>query len=780
MTHNGSIDIAVGDRMNTARWSNTKIKWPEFVKKISTPNYTSETYNEYIKFDKDKQSAIKDVGGYVGGFLINGIRTPQTVLYRQLLTLDLDTAYSDLWDDFTFQFSNAAILHGTHKYTESNPRYRLIMPLSREVSPEEYEAIARRIADQIGLQYFDNTTFQVNRFMFWPSTPKDIEYYIRVQDGPWLDADEILATYTDWHNILEWPSATTFQTKLNDALNRQEDPETKDGIIGAFCRAYSIQEAISTFIPDIYTPTANGRYSFTKGSTSGGLVIYNNKFAYSHHSTDPAGGRLCNAFDLIRIHKFGHLDLNNKAAKDSSKRSFKSMESLIINDINVKKQIINENINNNIGDGEDWIEKLELDKSGKYVNSANNINIIIRNDESLKGAFSYNTFDRKKYINKSVPWRNILKREPIRDVDYAGLRNYIEVIYNIVSSSKIEDSIQLEFERNAFHPIQEYLEGLTWDGIPRVETVFIDYLGAKDSVYVREAANVMFTAAVARVFEPGIKFDLVITLIGEQGTGKSTFFKKLGRSWFSDTFTTFQGKEAFEQIQGVWILEMGELSGLRKADIEAVKSFISKSEDMFRPAYGRTVEVYPRQCIFVGTTNEPDFLLDPTGNRRFIPIDTRPNLATKSIFYDLDNDVDQLWAEAYQIYLTDRLLIMSEEANNIARIEQDIHSETDERRGIVMRYLDTKLPADWDNKDIYERRDFLSNPALAEGKYVRDYVCVAEIWCECLGKDKTDMTRYNTRDINAIMKSLKDWEKHNTTKVFPLYGTQKYYSRKLD
>ena len=161
------------------------------------------------------------------------------------------------------------------------------------------------------------------------------------------------------------------------------------------------------------------------------------------------------------------------------------MEDLIINDINVKKQIISDNTNYNL-DGADWIEKLELDRSGKYVNSASNINIILRNDDFLKEAFSYNTFDRKKYINKSVPWRDIPKREPIRDVDFAGLRNYIEVVYNIVSSAKIDDAIQLEFERNAFHPIQEYLKSLSWDGIPRVDTVFIDYLGAADSIYTRK------------------------------------------------------------------------------------------------------------------------------------------------------------------------------------------------------------------------------------------------------------------------------------------------------
>lgn len=780
MIYDGLIDIAIGTSVNATRWTNKKIKWSELVQKLITENKTAETYEEYIKLPKDKQTAIKDVGGYVGGFLVNGLRKPQAVLHRQLITLDLDTAHSDLWSDITFLYNNAMVLHGTHKYTPETPRYRLIMPLSREVSPDEYEAIARYVANEIGIQFFDNTTFQVNRLMFWPSSPKNIDYYAKYQDGPWLDADKILESYSDWRDIDEWPTATTFQSKLKDDLNNQEDPTSKSGIIGLFCRAYTIQEAIATFIPDIYTPVTNTRYSFTRGSTSGGLVIYEDKFAYSFHSTDPAGGRLCNAFDLIRIHKFGHLDLDGKTSKESSKRSFKAMESFIVNDAKVKKQVILENKNSRDLQKTDWLENLELDKSGKYTNTANNINIILQNDEALKGAFSYNVFDRKKYINKSVPWREVTEREPIREVDLAGLRNYIEVVYNIVSSTKIDDSLQLEFEHNAYHPVQDYLTSLMWDGVPRIETAFIDYFGAIDSIYTREAASVMFTAAVARVFEPGIKFDLTVVVIGPQGMGKSTFFKKLGRKWFSDTFTTFQGKEAFEQIQGVWILEMAELSGLRKADIEAVKQFISKSEDMYRPAYGHTVEVYPRQCIFVGTTNEPDFLQDPTGNRRFIPIDTFMDKAVKSVFSDLDDEVDQMWAEAYELYKSGRPLFMSKEAEMLARIEQDKHSETDERRGIILRFLDTKLPENWDNMDIYDRREYLQNPLSQEGKYIRQHVCIAEIWCECLGKDKTDMTRYNTRDINAIMKSLKNWEKQPTTRVFPLYGIQKYYSRKQE
>ena len=285
----------------------------------------------------------------------------------------------------------------------------------------------------------------------------------------------------------------------------------------------------------------------------------------------------------------------------------------------------------------------------------------------------------------------------------------------------------------------------------------------------------MLCAAVARVFEPGAKFDLVLVLTGDQGTYKSTFVKKLGKDWFSDTFTTVQGKESFEQIQGAWIIEMAELSGLKKAEIETIEHYVAKREDSFRPAYGRVVETYKRQCVFFGTTNNKDFLRDPTGNRRFMPIDVRPEFITKSVIDDLtDEEVDQIWAEAYQLYLQDEPLYLVGDEDIIAKQEQTRHAEQDERRGLVEEYLNKLFPANWNEMDIYDRRAWLESPIGVKGKVPKDFVCVAEIWCECLGKEKTDMSRYNTRDINEILKSFTDWELVTSTRNFPIYGKQKY------
>lgn len=791
LEYDGNLSIAIGLNVSSKIWKNTKMTWSNLVQKLSTPVITAETYKRFMNATKEEQSKIKDVGGFVGGFLTNGRRDKTNVLYRQLITLDIDFSHENFWWDFTMLFGCAAVIHSTHKSCPEKPRHRLIIPIDREVSQEEYQAIARKVAGDLNIDLFDQSTFDVNRLMFWPSVSSDAEYYFEYQDGPFLEADYVLGLYNDWHDTSEWPTASDSNDIIRQAIKKQEDPDSKKGIIGVFCRAYSIQSAIETFLPEVYTPAGDERYTYVNGSTAAGLITYDDKFAYSHHGTDPAGGRLCNAFDLVRIHKFGHLD-TGKEKEDKDKKSFKAMEEFASKDPFVKKHIaeekfaeakfefaeeatqaMDEEVDNS------WVTQLDANTKGEYENSANNLNVIIQYDQFLKDVFKLNTFDNRRYVTHSLPWRKVDIMEPLRDVDYSGVRNYIECVYGIVSSQKVDDALALEFEKKRFHPITEYLKSLVWDNTQRIDTLLIDYFGADDNAYTRAAIRKMLCAAVARVFEPGVKFDTALILVGPQETYKSTFIKKLGKHWFSDTFTTVQGKESFEQLQGAWIIEMAELSGLKKAEVETIKHFISKREDQFRPAYGRTVETYKRQCVFFGTTNKDDFLRDPTGNRRFLPIDVRPEFVTKSVPEDLtEEEIDQIWAEAYKLYRAGEPLYMTGEEDVIAKIEQHKHSETDERKGVIEEYLNKKYPDNWNDMDLYDRRHWLEDPLSQNGTIPKDFVCVAEIWCECLGKDKTDMSRYNTREVNEILRSLPEWEYINSTKNFSIYGKQKYYKRK--
>jgi len=799
MKYDGKLNIAIGQKATSKLWKNESCNWSDLVDRLKDVHRTHETYSQYISFAKADQANIKDIGGFVGGYLRGGRRKPENVSVRQVITLDIDEANIDFWDNFTMQYGNAAVLHSTHKHSKASPRYRLILPLSREVTPDEYVAIARRIAGNLNIELFDPTTFETNRLMFWPSASKDADWVFEFQDGQWIDADKILASYINWQDISEWSFGTKTAKRVTKTLDTQEDPEAKRGAVGLFCRTYSIQEAIATFLPDKYMQTASpDRYTYVLGSTAQGLIVYEDKFSYSHHSTDPSGGRLCNAFDLVRLHKFGHLDKEGIELKDNKLPSFKSMEAFAMSDILVKKKAIQENIENAKYDfsntspevsifendleepSEEWKDSLELDTKGEFINSAYNISTIISNDNLLKDRFRYNSFNNKRYVFDSLPWREILEPEPIKDVDYSGMRNYIECIYGIVSTLKVDDSIALEFNKQSFHPVREYLNSLSWDGIERIDTLLIDYFGAADNLYSREAIRKPLVAAVARVFKPGIKFDLALIIVGAQGTGKSTFVHKLGKDWFSDTFTTVQGNAAYEQLQGSWLIEIGELAGLRKAEVDTIKQFMSKEEDTFRPAYARTIETFKRQCVFFGTTNNHAFLKDPTGNRRFMPVDINMKEATKDVFSkDFDASIDQIWAEALYLYRMGEKLYLSTEADNIGNNIRGDHYDVDDRSGIIEEYLDMKLPENWATIDIATRRLYLTDPGRNKpGTVLRECVCVAEVWCECLGKEKEDMSRYNTRDVNDILRSLPNWEMQNSTKAFPQYGKQKYYSRK--
>lgn len=796
LNYDGQIDIATAAGIKSTKWTNNKLQWSEIATRLSEAVNTGETYKEFIQSTKEEQTKIKDVGGFVGGYLREGKRSPSHVVSRQLIALDIDFAHGSFWDDFTLFYSNAAVLHGTHKNCKDNPRFRLLMPLSRKVTPDEYVAISRKVAGSLGIDLFDNTTFETNRLMFWSSVPKDIEFYFKVQDGDWLDADAVLAEYDDWTDTSLWPVSDRSLSAVKGAAEKQKDPETKRGVVGAFCRTYTIQEAIELLLPDDYEALNDGRYTYKGGSTAGGLVIYQDKFAYSHHGTDPAGGKLCNAFDLVRLHKFGHLDLD-----DASRLSYAEMQEFALADKEVKKTFAKDKVDNakfafakelELGEGDDeleadlavtledteWMVDLESDKNGDYKSSAGNINLILAKDERLKGIFKQNDFDSKRYVHGSLPWRRIDGASVLRNVDLSGIRNYIETVYGVSASFKVEDSLALEFERNTYHPIRDYLKTLKWDGEPRLHSVLSRYFGAPDTAYTREAFIKSAVGAVARVFNPGVKFDLMLVLVGAQGTGKSTFVKKLAGDWFSDTVTTVSGREGLEQIQGAWLIEIAELAAMRKADIEGIKHFISKQEDSFRAAYAKVPETYYRQCVFFGTTNTKEFLRDPTGNRRFMPIAVDGARVTSSVFNDLDGERDQLWAEAMTLYKAGEDLYLSPEAERIANRERATHSEVDDRTGIIEKYLERLLPTDWADRDLYSRRLYLEDEEQA-GSVERQSVCVAEVWCECLGKNKEDMDRYKTRELNEILRSIDGWDSISSTKSFGIYGKQKYYTRSL-
>ncbi|MBQ7198088.1 MAG: hypothetical protein IJS29_02390, partial [Selenomonadaceae bacterium] len=301
--YDGMLTICTGASRKTKIWKQKKMLWSELVKRLSQTKRTSETQAEYFRLGKARQDEIKDVGGFVGGELQNGRRTALTTLNRTIITLDADFADKNFWDNVINIFDNAICVYSTHKHTAESPRLRLVIPLDRAVSPDEYQAISRKVAEKIGIDSFDDTTYQPHRLMYFPSTSSDAEFFFQVQDGEFLNADKILAEYDDWQDQSTWARSARSVEKVQHELKKVEDPLTKKGIIGAFCRAYTISEVINTFLADVYEECGENRYTYKAGSSSGGAIVYEDKWLYSFHATDPCSLQLCNAFDLLRIHK---------------------------------------------------------------------------------------------------------------------------------------------------------------------------------------------------------------------------------------------------------------------------------------------------------------------------------------------------------------------------------------------------------------------------------------------------------------------------------------------
>jgi len=796
LKYNGSFDIATGRSRKETHWRNKEITWSAFLERVSVTHYTAETLPQYLSEKRGRQDEIKDVGGFVGGYVNNGRRKSENITHRQLITLDIDFAkvLAELWEDFLMLYNNAAAIYTTHKHSAESPRLRLILPLDRPVTTDEYIAIARRVAGDLGINYFDDTTYEPSRLMYWPSTSKDAEYVFLYQDGPWLSADSVLSGYKNWQDASEWPVSDRQGEVIQREIKKQGDPLEKGGVVGAFCREFSIHETIETFLHETYAPCdVEDRYTYVAGSTGAGLVVYDDKYTFSHHGTDPTSGKLCNAFDLVRLHMFGLQDEDAKENTASNRLpSFTAMVDFASKNGKVRKRLGVERmqeLKDDFAEGYeleadenlDWLEQMDTDKKGNYRNTIDNMLLVLENDSNLKDKMALNKFENREIFLSSPPWRSITSQTKyLTDTDDSSIRHYLEKYYNLTGNAKIWDAVKMVIEKKAFHPVKDYLKNLTWDEEKRIDTLLIDYMGAEDSDYTRAVIRKTLVAAVARVFNPGCKFDYVLVLIGKQGIGKSTLIKKLGMDWFSDSFSGVQGKEAFEQLQGVWMLEIAELAGIKKAELEAIKHFISKSSDSYRVAYGKRTENFPRQCVFIGTTNTKDFLSDHTGNRRFWPVDTYQNTPAKDVFSLDAYEIGQLWAEAVKLYKAGEKLYLSKEIEEQANAKQAEHRELDDRTGIIQKYLDTLLPADWSYMDYQQRRSFLQGDELqSPGTVQRERVCIAEIWCELFGKLQSDMSRYNTRDLHNILRSLPDWEEPKKgTHRFKNYGTQKYYTRK--
>ena len=873
------LSFCFGGSSRAPVWRAGRMAYETLKAQLETPIRTPESTADYQAMSREEKAVTKDKGGFLAGTLKGTRRLKTEVVSRSMITLDCDKLPADFFATFAgvpvaasaepsaptsdpvaastgegggggngggsggsgggVPTVYSCIAYTTHSHLPHMPRARLLFPLARDVNPDEFNAIARYLAASVGMETVDPCSFQVNQLMYWPSVSADGEYICREYGGVWLDPDRFLAQHPNWKDWAALP-VSPYENKPTDRPNKkQEDPLSKSGAVGLFCRAHTVQDVMQNILPHVYEPTDDdNRWRYILSETVPGVLVYDDKFAYSHHATDPAYGQLLNAFDLVRVHLFG----GDNPDGGSSKKSFSEMLAFVAQDEksqNLALQEREERASDEFSVLEDdasspvtpspgspgipaapasptppgsaadgtagpagpagasggtgagsadgdssspnWKRRLVRQKrSTELENSLFNIKLIMQNDPYMK-SIVFNQLADGMEIKGDVPWSHPGKFW--RDADDAQLICYVDDHYGTFSARNYDIAVAKVADDRSYHPIKDYFSSLPpWDGAPRVDTLLIDYLGAEDNAYIRAVSRKTLCAAYRRVYHPGIKFDYMPVLNGAQGIGKSTLIAKLGMEWFSDSLnlSDMNDKTAAEKLQGYWIHEIGEMAGMKKADLEKVKAFVSRQDDKYRASFGRRVSSHPRQCIFFGTTNsENGYLRDITGNRRFWNVKVSGESRLKPWNLD-DATVNQIWAEVRVLAEAGEPLYLDHDIEPYAHKEQREAMEQDEREGLVIAYLDTLLPDGWDQMDVYRRRDYLNvrdDPTRPQGVHRRETVSNMEIWCECFGRAKEDLKPADSYAISAIMERLDGWVKKPTRISIPLYGQQRVYVR---
>ena len=663
MMNNRQITISVGSSRASIDWQAQTLTIAELYDRLRTPARGTETQAEYFAMQKSQQDKLKDVGGFVAGALNGPRRKANAVVGRDVITLDLDNIPAGGTQDVLRRVDGLGCgycVYSTRKHCPAAPRLRVLVPLDRTCSAEEYEPIARKLAEMLGMQLADPTTFEASRLMYWPSVSADAEYVYVPADKPLMSADGMLALYADWRDYTSWPAVPGAVSPARLAA-KQGDPLSKTGVVGAFCRVYDIEAAMAAFLPGVYAPvdTASGRYTFTGGSTTGGAVLYDNgKFLYSHHATDPCCGKLVNAFDLVRLHLFGDQDDQAKPGTLTHQLpSYKAMCDKAMQDTQVAALLHQER-------GEAILQAFQV-ANARTENTA----ALAQYLGELKGEIMTTDVVRKllellgiRIKLNEITWHIELEGYP-KEWSRANAENLLPVklldhlrLAGVKGAAKgtICDCLDVIAEEGRFNPVLDMLQSIVWDGTDRLEDVY-EIWGVADS-FSRILMRKWFIQCVAmarndELFPYGAEGILVPQ--GPQGIGKTSALRELvplPRMFKEGARLDMREKDSYIQALNSWICELGELDRTTAKDSVGLKAFITQDLDEYRTPYARKAVQRPRRTSFCGSVNPGEYLVDETGNRRYWTIPLQ-KVDLKRLFSLPVDWKYQFWAQMYALVL---------------------------------------------------------------------------------------------------------------------------------
>ncbi|WP_162094745.1 VapE domain-containing protein [Pseudomonas chlororaphis] len=329
-----------------------------------------------------------------------------------------------------------------------------------------------------------------------------------------------------------------------------------------------------------------------------------------------------------------------------------------------------------------WKDQLARTENGSLIAHMQNVELILGNDERWSGVIGFSAFSSKIVKLRAAPYGGGVG--DWADIDDMLVMKWLAQQYNLrVKSTHVIEAVSVVAHDHAFHPVRDYLNGLEWDRVPRLDSWLTDIMGVAPTEYSSKVGKRWMVSAVGRVMKPGCKADSVMILEGAQGAGKSTAMRELGGEWFMDTPFSLGDKDGFQAIRGKWIVELGELDSFNKAESTKAKQFFSASTDTYRESYGRRTMDVPRQCVFVGTTNQDEYLKDATGNRRYWPV-----ACTKVDLETLREVRDQLWAEAMFCYLSGDIWWVNRDESPLFAEAQEERFVVDEWEGPILTWLE--------------------------------------------------------------------------------------------
>lgn len=740
-------------KRNSRNWTLRSITWEGVLEMLKNP------------------ADHKECGNYLMGKLRGTRRNKDTVVSRGILALDSDGApedFIDLLKNYLGETTFAA--HTTFSSTPQERHWRALIPLSRDVTPAEYRAAVDLIMDGVGREFFDSGSHEPERYMFRPAAQDPKNYQHISVEGKLLNPDEFLKGLEE--EILGKESM--------GRGTRKRDPRTLGGAAGAFNRVFDFDEAIEEYdLP--YEWVDAQRWILVGSSSEPGLQRFDGDlFVQSYHENDPALGEVCSAFDLVRLHRFKHLDAKAKPNTPVHKLpSHQAMEELAIKNKKVQEEVMGDDFSDEIPDDASdlWTDKIRLNpKTGIPLDVSKNWELIRDNDSVLLG-ISENVLSLAIETKTDFPWRGESMNSTLTPADWFELQNHIENTYRIrPAKEQLRNMVLTRGQRNSFNPVLEYLSKLEWDGVERLETCLP---GVKPTSYSRMVARKCLAAAVARAYEPGIKWDHILVLQGGEGIGKTGWIDAMARG-FKTTLGRLDSKDTLLSAHQAWIVTADEGHVFRQSESEALKEFMTRTHDEFRRPYAEETLSYPRRFVVWSTTNDKSFLRDEDGNRRYLPVQCEYEVSLDSL---TDEYVGQIWAEAKHVWFNEREpLFLDRKETTVAKDVQREFTEDTGEMGEILMYLERLVPKNWGRMSVEERKEWIRESEASDSFAEKGTKRIMRV-CSKQIAEETSISRTggprigDLRRITFILDKLPGWTRAKGRPYGPVYGQQIWFER---